>query len=174
MVDDYNHFMNGVDITDQLREKFTTQIQSSRTWMPMFYYLLDTAICNAYVLSEHHQKSQGFKYIRGTHRAFREALIEGLLTQYKVQPTRKYLSRRHLPACRLDCPETLHEKLTTNYCGRCYFCRFKKSLLEKRLGIIGGVDWNKNIRQTKGMYKHCQVYLCAKCFTLFHSFEVLQ
>jgi len=54
MVDDYNYFMNGVDIANQLRAKFTTQIQSSRTWMPMFYYLLDTAICNAYILSKHY------------------------------------------------------------------------------------------------------------------------
>jgi hypothetical protein len=166
--------MNRVDIADQLRARFTTQIQSLRTWMLMFYYLLDTAICNAYILSEHYRKSQGSKSICGTHRAFREALIKELLLQYKIEPTRKYLSGRHLPACKLDRPETLHEKVTTSYCGRCYFCRFKKSLLEKRLGIIGGVGWNENIHQIQNMCKHCQVYLCKKCFELFHSFEVLQ
>jgi hypothetical protein len=57
---------------------------------------LDTAICNAYILSEHYRKSQSAKKVRGTHRAFREALIKELLVQYKIQPTRKYLTGRHL------------------------------------------------------------------------------
>jgi Transposase IS4 len=71
MVDDYNYFMNGVDIADQLRARFTTEQQTSRTWMPLFYYLLDTAICNAYILSEHYRKSRPLydptKRVRGTH-----------------------------------------------------------------------------------------------------------
>jgi hypothetical protein len=67
MVDDYNYFMNRVDIADQLWARFSTQLQSSRTWMLMFYYLLDTAICNAYILFEHYRKSLSSKYVRGTH-----------------------------------------------------------------------------------------------------------
>jgi hypothetical protein len=31
IVDDYNHFMNGVDIADQLRAKFTTEQRVQRT-----------------------------------------------------------------------------------------------------------------------------------------------
>ena len=174
MVDDYNHFMNGVDIADQLRARFSTQLQSSRTWMPMFYYLLDTAIGNAYILSKHHRKSKEFKYVRGTHRAFREALIDELLVQYKIEPTRKYANGRHLPVCRLDRPRAIHETAKTTYCGRCHFCRFRKDMLEKRLGIIGGVGFNKNVQQTQVMCQHCQVYLCKKCFTLFHDFEGIQ
>jgi len=124
IVDDYNYFMNGVDIADQLRARFTTQLQSSRTWMPLFYYLLDTAICNAYILSEHYCKSTSPKYVRGTHRAFRETLVDELLGQYKIAPTWKYQNGKTLPPCRLDRPETLHEKQKTTYCGQCYFCRF--------------------------------------------------
>ena len=171
MVDDYNHFMNGVDIADQLRARFSTQLQSSRTWMPVFYYLLDTAIGNAYILSEHHRKSKGFKYVSGTHRAFREALIEELLVQYKIEPARKYVNGRHLPVCRLDRPETIHQKATTSYCGSCHFCRFRRDMLENRLGIIGEIGANRNVRQTQVMCAHCQVYLCKKCFTLFHDFK---
>ena len=108
MVDDYNHFMNEVDIADQLRAWFSTQLQSWRTWMPMFYYLLDTAIGNAYILSKHYQKSKGFKYVCGTHQAFREAHIKELLVQYKIEPTHKYVNRRHLPVCKLDRPKTIY------------------------------------------------------------------
>jgi hypothetical protein len=101
MVDDYNHFMNGVDIANQLRAKFSTEQRTSRTWVPLFYYLLDTAICNAYLLSEHHRKSRPSynpkKGNRGTHQAFCKSLIDGLLTQYKIEPVRIYTNPRHLP-----------------------------------------------------------------------------
>ena len=50
MVDDYNHFMNSVDIANQLQAKFTTKQQTHRTWLPLFYFYLDTAIVNAYIL----------------------------------------------------------------------------------------------------------------------------
>jgi hypothetical protein len=140
----------------------------------MFYYLLDTAICNAYLLSEHHRKSLSSKYVRGTHRAFREALVQELLQQYKIEPMRKYNTRRTLPPCRLDCPKTLHEKELATSFGRCYFCRFKKNLLAKSLRVIEEIGYNENVRQCRAMCKHCQVYLCSKCFPLFHSFEFKQ
>jgi hypothetical protein len=50
MVDDYNHFMNGVDIADQLRAKFTTEQRTHRSWLPLFYFCLNTAIINAYIV----------------------------------------------------------------------------------------------------------------------------
>jgi hypothetical protein len=176
-MDDYNYFMNGVDITDQLWARFTTQIQFSRTWMLLFYYLFDTAICNAYILSKHYRKSTKYKYIRGTHRAFREALVNELLRQYKIAPKRKYQTEKSLPPRRLDRPETLHKKQTTTYCGKCYFCRFEKfqeSQRKQMLEVIKGVGWNRNVRQTQVMCKHCDVFLCRKCFSLFYNFQALK
>jgi len=96
MVDDYNYFMNGVNIADQLRARFTTKQQTSRTWMLLFYYLLDTAICNAYILSEHYRKTRPSydpkKRVRGTHQAFCESLIHALLIQFKIAPLRIYIN----------------------------------------------------------------------------------
>ena len=48
IIDDYNHNMNGVDVADQLRSYYNTQQTARRNWMPLFYWLLDTAIINAY------------------------------------------------------------------------------------------------------------------------------
>jgi len=48
IIDDYNHNMNGVDVADQLRLYYNTQQTAQRNWMPLFYWLLDTAIINAY------------------------------------------------------------------------------------------------------------------------------
>jgi Transposase IS4 len=48
VVDDYNHHMNGIDVADQLRSYYNTQQAVRRNWMPLFFWLLDTAIINAY------------------------------------------------------------------------------------------------------------------------------
>ena len=172
MVDDYNHFMNGVDIADQLRAMFTTEQQTSRTWMPLFYYLLDTAICNAYILSEHYRKSKAnYKYIRGTHQAFRENLIDELLTHYKIMPARVYTNPRHLPVSRLDRPIDLHAKKKASYPGLCHFCRFSKDMLNVRLRHISGIGDGIKVRSTRILCNHCSIYLCANCFFPFHEFK---
>jgi hypothetical protein len=49
-VDDCNHIINGVDIAYQLQAKFTAEQQTHRTWLPLFYFCLDTTIVNAYPL----------------------------------------------------------------------------------------------------------------------------
>lgn len=50
-IDMYNHHMNGVDHADQLRGYYTSQRRSPHTWRPLWYFLLDTTVCNAYQLS---------------------------------------------------------------------------------------------------------------------------
>ena len=80
--------------------------------MPLFYYLLDTAICNAYILSKHYYKSRlaynTEEHIRSTHRAFRGALIDDLIIQYKITPVRIYRNPQCLLIRRLDRPYNLH------------------------------------------------------------------
>ena len=81
MVDDYNHYMNSVDIADQLQAKFTTKQQTHRSWLPLFYFCLDTTIVNAYILSmvQWNPSPATKKKICGTHRTFREKLVNALL-----------------------------------------------------------------------------------------------
>ena len=50
MIDDYNHHMGGVDIADQRRGYYCTQLTTCRNWMPLFFWLLDTVIVNSYLL----------------------------------------------------------------------------------------------------------------------------
>ena len=37
VIDDYNHFMGGVDIADQLRGYYGTQLPVRRIWIPLFF-----------------------------------------------------------------------------------------------------------------------------------------
>jgi len=55
-IDDYNRFMGGVDIADQLQAGFSTQQHGVKPWCPLFYWLLDSAIINAYIIYKHNQK----------------------------------------------------------------------------------------------------------------------
>lgn len=43
--------MNGIDHADQLRGYYISQRRSPHTWRPLWYFLLDTTVCNAYQLS---------------------------------------------------------------------------------------------------------------------------
>jgi hypothetical protein len=49
----YNQYMGGVDIADQLWAGFSTQQHRVKPWKPLFYWLLDTLIINAFHLLEH-------------------------------------------------------------------------------------------------------------------------
>jgi hypothetical protein len=57
-IDDYNRFMGGVDIADQLRAGFSTQQQGVKPWRLLFYWLLDSTIINAFILLEHKRKAK--------------------------------------------------------------------------------------------------------------------
>lgn len=75
MINDYNQHMGGVDIADQLRQYYTTQMRTFRNWFPLFLWLLDTAIINAYIMRTVHLKRKNMK---GSHREFRLCLVEQL------------------------------------------------------------------------------------------------
>ncbi len=76
LIDDYNHFIGGVNIADQLRSSYTTQQRARRVWKPYFFWLLDTTIINAFLLSEHLRKaSLDLKKVRSAHRDFRLLLV---------------------------------------------------------------------------------------------------
>ncbi len=42
--------MGGVDIADQLQGYYGTQLPVQRTWMPLFFWLLDTALISSYLI----------------------------------------------------------------------------------------------------------------------------
>jgi Transposase IS4 len=126
-IDDYNHHMGGVDIADQLRAGFSTQQRGVKPWRPLFYWLLDTTIINAYCLSKHQRKAQlGYAKdkVRSAHRAFREALVLELLRDPLPQAsTRLYVTKNALlPNIRLTRPIGIHQRILGKR-AICVFCR---------------------------------------------------
>ena len=49
-INDYNHYMGGVDLANQFRESYETHRATLRNWWPLFYWLIDVACINAYRL----------------------------------------------------------------------------------------------------------------------------
>lgn len=49
IIDDYNHWMLGVDKADQLIAYYQPKLCCCRTWMPLMFHALDVAHVNAFV-----------------------------------------------------------------------------------------------------------------------------
>lgn len=47
---DYNRYMGGVDLSDQLLQYYQTRCQTHKYWKTLFYHCLDIAVTNAYIL----------------------------------------------------------------------------------------------------------------------------
>lgn len=52
ITNDYNPYKVGVDVADQYRSYYFTQLKCLRNWPPILHWLLDTTAINAYLLSQ--------------------------------------------------------------------------------------------------------------------------
>ena len=76
-VSQYAAYMGGVDRHDQLRAAYSTFRRSKRYYFPLFYFVLDAAIVNAYIVHESISKRAGATPFK--QRAFREAIYRELV-----------------------------------------------------------------------------------------------
>ena len=74
----YNEFMGGVDRGDQLRGYYSCRTKSRKFYKYIFYFLLDVAITNAFVLYKHYTACSKYKTIRD----FRVQLAKELIGDY--------------------------------------------------------------------------------------------
>ena len=49
-VAEYNRYMGGVDLSDQLKKYYSYDRKSKRWWLRLFYHLLDLCVVNVYIL----------------------------------------------------------------------------------------------------------------------------
>lgn len=91
----YNTFMGGVDRGDQLRGYYSCRSKSRKFYKYVFYFLLDTAITNAYILHSHYSTASSFEHIKD----FRVELAKSLIGDYcsRRRPGRGESSLHPLP-----------------------------------------------------------------------------
>jgi hypothetical protein len=126
-INNYNYYIGRVDIADQLRAGFSTQQCRVKPWRPLFYWLLDSTIINAFRLSEHQRKAGlGSKKaeVCSAHRAFRETLVSELLKDpFPVASKQVYITKKTLlPQIRLTRPIEIHRQVPGKQ-SQCLFCR---------------------------------------------------
>ena len=78
----YNEFKGGVDRGDQLRGYYSCRTKSRKFYKYIFYFLLDVAITNAFVLYKHYAACPKYKTIRD----FRVQLAKELIGDYCSRP----------------------------------------------------------------------------------------
>ena len=60
---DYNLNMGGVDIADQRRSYYSTQLRVVRNWMPLFFWLVDTTVINLFLIAQQHMGGSGGQHL---------------------------------------------------------------------------------------------------------------
>ena len=82
-IDDYNQHMGGVDLANQLRSYYDTQLTSFRTWWPMLFWVFDTMVTNAYFIFKDMPQTPHM-----THKEFRLQAAWGLILANTESKTR--------------------------------------------------------------------------------------
>jgi Transposase IS4 len=168
IIDDYNHYMNGVDTANQLRKTFTVQRKfEQRIWRPQWYFLFDVCLVNSYQIYKHKVEDPG----RRLHRKFQEELADILMAwPYEEIPNQK------LP----NLVATTHEWEKFQRRGYCLWCtiqnnRRKRDSTRPILSEIvnEAAPRPKRVRptQSRGGCLACNVHLHQDeaCFEAYHS-----
>lgn len=160
-ISDYNMYMGGVDRFDQLMQTYSIGWRSKRWWLKIFYYYIDAAIVNSYIMYKHNLKQTCPKTKPMSHLQFRSLLATELINNYssrqrpgpsahgtsvrkqgradgRVMNIERKMPGKHLPV--------------TSTRRRCAWCSTKRS--QKRTSV---------------QCKECKVGLCIDCFVPFHT-----
>lgn len=96
-INDYNHYMNGVDIANQLRSNYEIHRKTQRNWFPLFIFFLNTAIINPYRIQYTYKQQQGASKSKlPSHREFRDRLCDQLFPlSNRIQPLEQPVREHH-------------------------------------------------------------------------------
>lgn len=98
IINDYNHYMGGVDIANQYRASYDTHRKGRRNWLPLLFFFLEAAIINAYRIQYIAKEQQGTsKRELPTHKGFRKKLYKELFSFARAQPQPGGLSHQRIP-----------------------------------------------------------------------------
>lgn len=187
MVDDYNDSKTGVDGGDQLISYYAPDMRMRRTWMPQFLHSANASRANSFAhhrayCKEHALKSRQFmvEWIRcfmlraaryqSTYASRCQSLASAPTSAApKSQRHRTSHLRPTLPENRLD-PTLHHVPVLTSTQRACIFCRFLRAWKK-----LMHPDWEDDalpkIRRPRRKCLGCDVFLCKKCFDVYHTIE---
>eukprot|EP00977_Amphora_coffeiformis_P007696 scaffold1690_cov182-Amphora_coffeaeformis.AAC.53 len=183
MIDDYNHWMLGVDKADQLIAYYRPNLRCRRNWMPLLFHGLDVARVNSYIITTSSGWLQARNRKTSLHKDFVCEYIKALLarattfetrrtrrlqtieTPSPLQRTRRRTSTKNprLPDhrkygdmadhIRVDAPKQRN-------CRMCSYLHFRARKARQPLPVI---------RRPKKMCLACKDHLCNEHFDLYHT-----
>lgn len=126
----YSQYMGGVDVGDQLRYYYSTQIATKKWWHRVYFFCLDTCITNAYIMHKGTCARLGVKALN--HKDFQMCTAYALMAQpHRVEvisalvPRRPPLARNAAAVVHLPCKTVLRrvcrvcKKRTYWVCEQC-------------------------------------------------------
>lgn len=162
MVEDYCMGMRGVDIANQLRSTYCIRQKNKRWYLSLFYWMVESAIINAFVCSRYHDFNENFPYTK-SHLTFRSTIIYNLIGYALNVNIDRVVSAEPPIRTRLNTIDSLPTVRVINALhlpvrktkGRCQWC------------------WLMKVEQHRTNYKcrECHVNLCIECFVPFHDFR---
>ena len=182
VIDDYNHWMGGVDQNDQLIANYCHQLHCKRIWMPLMFHSLDVLHVNAYLA---HFRLQTDMRDRLEQKEFVLSLVEimqerAIVMNYRQlrsahehtttpPPVRKRqrinAKKPSLPIERLEPPMEAHVHTFSKTRSTCKYCSYLK-LKSKQLHPTQTSPKVSNVYQ---MCSKCNVHLCEAHFQLYHT-----
>jgi len=172
--DEYNLFMNGVDIADQLRELYNpdkTQMRNKKWTWPVFIWALGTTLVNAYKIYCWLQDNDGMKPLPQAE--FRELIATALIGDIDLsgdvcdkeeRPSRKRRLSSHGSSSDAEDKVRMEElgvhgiewlPTKSNASGRCQLCR---RLVGERKSKPAGMKCS-----------HCNIKVCKEHWNVWHS-----
>ena len=161
MIDDYNMYMGGVDLTDQHLSYYSmTTRKTLKWWKKGFWRLVDICIVNSWIVFRRNNPSSHIK----SQRVFRVKLIEELvqpLLNLRASPDcPPYLQGRHVRASTEKRLIGKHFAYKNKRRGRCRVCSHRMS----------PTTGKKKDTKTQNFCPKCEVFVCVgECFEIFHT-----
>lgn len=164
-IDDYNHFMGGVDIADQLRSYYTTQRISLRNWYPLFFWIIDTAILNSYLIGK---SVNGSRFM--SHKEFRVALWTRLFSYSKLVWVEARRAKAIIPGASSS-RQAKHERVALATRSRCVNCRLVYNTSKGKAGDV--TTANLSVKRSVFGCSSCNVALCTigSCWDDYHQIQ---
>ena len=148
---DYNNHMGGVDLADQLRQYYKVSRRSYKWWIYVFWFMLDTAVNNAYVL---------YTYTNMPALKKKKSLLDFKM-ECIMEMTANSKNNHFLKSPSITSPSITSPSMHKRVKGRKRVCRRCSTLNKKTEG-------NNSIKSS-WMCESCQISLCVDCFPAHHA-----
>jgi hypothetical protein len=184
VIDDYNHWMNGVDKGDQLTANDRANLRCYRTRMPIFLHCLDIARINAYTIIKSRKPSLTQKeflcdWIKAlNNRAvvceYGNRLSATLAMIGSPPPSASKCNKRHrishlhpsLPSKRLEGERKDHVATLGNRQERCRYCAYLPAVAKQ-----AGTTPLPTASHPKQKCSYCDVSLCSMHFQQYYGWN---